>query len=362
MQPANTGKYIHAALLCMSAVFISYTALGAETEDSSKVKKVQVLPVPTFGYTPETGSYIGAVALFTLNLHGDTLARTSNARLELTYTWRKQVITEAGWNYFFKKERWYSQGLLHYSRYPDLYYGIGEATAQSNEAFYESNRIVADVNFLKNIGNGLFLGPKVRYLNYYSLTYDRTKVYPELSDQQAFGIGYTILKDTRNNLLNATSGVYAELTNTYNFPAAAMYGKLVLDGRAYTQAAKNITLAGRFFNEFTAGTPPFFDYALTGGDKRARGYYFGRYRDRNLSTLQGEARIKVIGRFGVAVFGGIAKLYPDVRSLTFQNILPNYGGGIRFLVDRKQNINVRVDYARGAHGQDGFYISFGESF
>lgn len=347
-------------------LWVCSAAAYAQNADTSTKQppKIKVLPVPAFGHTPETGTYVGAVCLFTLDFYRDTLTRTSNAKLEFNYTWRKQVILEAGWNYFFKEEKWYTQGTLQYSKFPDYYYGIGEATPDAAQVLYQSNRIIADVNLLKNINRKFFIGPRLRYINYYALGYDTNANYhPELVDANIAGGGFTALKDTRNNLLNPGSGTYLELTNTYNGSSAIpVYSKLLADARGYKTVWPNVIIAGRFLNEFTFGNPPFYDYSLIGGDKKVRGFYFGRFRDNNLSTLQAEVRFKVVWRFGAAVFGGISKLYPDFEKLSFNNIKPNYGAGIRFLIDRKQNINLRFDYALASDGQDGFYVSFGESF
>jgi hypothetical protein len=352
----TVASFIASLAICASQV--SY----CQTDSTSKRnKKVKVLPVPSFGYAPETKTYVGAVALFTLDLYQDSLTRVSNAKAEFNYTWRRQVILETGWNYFFEREQYYSQGLIHYSKYPDFYYGVGEATTDSQETRYESKRIIADINALKRVGNKVFAGPKIVYKNYYSLSTNIINADARLSDGDVLRVGFTVLKDTRDNLLNAWSGTYLELSNTYSL-YDKRYAKLHLDLRKYEQLHKRVVAAGRLYNEFTFGTPHFYDYAIIGGDKFTRGFFYGRFREKNFSTLQAELRANVIWRLGVAVFGGATKLYPELNQFSFNNIKPNYGAGIRFLIDRKSNINLRFDYAQGSDGQDGFYVAFGESF
>jgi hypothetical protein len=345
-------------LVCHS---VCYAKNGADSLPGKR-SSIRILPVPDFGYAPETSTYIGAVSLFTIDFYKDSSTRVSNAKFEVNYTWKRQAIIEAGWNYFFNKEKWYTQGTLHYSKYPDLYYGIGGQTPDSAVVHYQSKRIIADVNFLRRIGKGFFIGPKIVYNNYYSLQYDSAEVfYPELIAGNVFKGGYTVLKDTRNNLLNAAKGIYFEWSNVFSF-SKQQYSKYYLDIRKYYTPVKNLTAAVRLYNEFTAGTPLFYDYALIGGDKLVRGYYYGRFRDKNISTLQAEVRAMLIWRLGLAAFGGITRLYPAFNEFNFSNIKPNYGAGLRFLIDRKNNINLRFDYALGANGQDGFYVAFGESF
>lgn len=328
--------------------------------DSTHTKTFSILPVPAFGYSPETRTYIGAVTLFTINPYKDSLTRTSNAKLEFNYTWNKQIIIETGWNYFFKEEKLFTKGLVQYSKFPDRYWGIGNNTAESNELLYSSNRIVADAYGFKRIGKGLFTGPNVKYISYTNVSADTVIPYPELKSNSSFGIGYSVVKDTRNNLLNATEGVYLNLQLGYVFQQ--QYTEALLDARYYKTWDSKYTLATRFVSDMNFGNVPFYDMAYLGGDKFVRGYYYGRYRDKQLSTLQTEFRFKAIWRFGAAVFGGISQVYPNYSAFAIGNVKYNYGGGIRFEIDRKEHINLRLDYAVGEGGNNGFYISFGESF
>lgn len=55
-------------------------------------------------------------------------------------------------------------------------------------------------------------------------------------------------------------------------------------------------------------------------------------------------------------------IYEKVNNIENESFKPNAGVGLRFLVDKSEGTNLRIDYAIGAHNQSGFYISFGESF
>ncbi len=337
---------------------------GAQAEDKSveNDRRISILPVPALGYSPETGSYVGAVALFVIDWYRDSLTRKSNAKLEFNYTWKNQIILETEWAYFFKHERWYTQGKIHFSDYPDQYSGIGAETPDAFTTFFNSRRSIVEINFLKQLPHAFFLGPKLRYLNYQRVSYEpEAKLFPELTNNTTYGLGLTILKDTRNNLLNATKGVYLELSGSYN-QSENNYYKLLTEFRNYRKLSKSTAGALRLYNESNFGTPPFFDYALAGGDQLARGYFYGRFREQNLMSLQSEIRQTIYRRWGIAAFGGASVLYADLSEYNLQHILPNYGGGIRFLIDRKNQVNLRLDYALGAGNQSGFYISFGESF
>ena len=332
------------------------------SQDSTRTKKIKVLPVPAFGYSPETSTYVGGVTLLTFNLYNDSVTRTSNAKVECNYTWNKQIILECGWNYFFKEEKWFTKGQIHYSQFPDLYYGVGSSTPNSNKLIFNSNRFVFEGHALKKIGVKLFTGVNIKYVDDYKIKADTSIIkYAELSEGSSLGIGYSVLKDTRNNLLTPTMGAYIYFNTSYNL-SKTNYWKSTLDFRYYKTWNDKYTIASRLINDFNIGTPPFFDYAYLGGDKLVRGFYYGRYRDNNLSSLQTEFRLPLVWRFGLATFAGLSNIYSEKNSFKFTNLKYNFGLGIRFLVDRKDNTNLRIDYAIGSNKNSGFYVSFGESF
>lgn len=347
--------------LIVGSVFLLFTGT-IHAQDSLRTKKVKVLPVPAFGYSPETRTYVGAVTLFSLDFYHDSLTRISNAKVEFNYTWNRQIITEIGWNYFFKEEKWFTKGLLHFSKYPDLYYGIGTNTPDSNKLTFTTNRTVVDLQGLKKIGSQLFSGVNFKYIHYGKLSADSLiGQFPELKNAQTFGIGYSVLKDARNNILTPENGYYLYVNTTYNF-SRKDYLELTADARYYKTWKNRLTVAGRFINDFNFGSPNFFDQAILGGDKFVRGYYYGRFRDNHLSALQTEVRVAVVWRLGLAFFGGFSNLYAPSRTFRWSDTKYNAGIGLRFMVDKKERTNLRFDYAIGQDGNSGFYVSFGESF
>ncbi len=333
--------------------------------DSTHHRKVGVLPVPAFGYAPETSTYVGAVSLFTFDFYNDS-TRSSNAKLEFNYTWKKQIILESDWNYFFKEEKWFTHGLLHFSKYPDSYFGIGPESKQEDLQQFQTNRIKTEINLLRKLKNQLFLGGGIRYFDYSRtilISDTSAQIFSELADRNTFGVSGILLNDKRNNLLTPTSGYYAELELTQNF-SSSNYGQISFDYRKYFKPWRkwNHSLSTRFLQLSTIGNPAYFDYALFGGDKVARGYFYGRFRDKNISTIQAEYRMKLFWRVGLSFFGGTSLVYPSLKNWNNNYFKPNAGLGLRFLVDKKENTSLRFDYAVGADGQNGFYISFGESF
>ena len=81
-----------------------------------------------------------------------------------------------------------------------------------------------------------------------------------------------------------------------------------------------------------------------------------------MSTFQVEYRTDLYWRFGLVVFGGMTAMYDGLVDWDESNWMYNVGTGLRFLIDREDDVYLRLDYGIGRDGQSGFYVSFGEAF
>jgi hypothetical protein len=121
-------------------------------------------------------------------------------------------------------------------------------------------------------------------------------------------------------------------------------------------------LAFQMTGNFITGHPPFGMYALLGNDDDMRGYYKGRYRDKDYMCIQAEYRRYLFWRIGIAAFAGVGNVNNTVEHLL--TALPKYtvGGGLRLKLNRKDNINLRMDYAWGSFSNSGLYVYLSEAF
>ena len=92
-----------------------------------------------------------------------------------------------------------------------------------------------------------------------------------------------------------------------------------------------------------------------------RGYYEGRFLDKNLVVLQAESRVIVCRRWGVVVFADAGVLGDNTQFLRTNDVKYTYGAGLRFAVNRKDHLNARLDYALGKN-TSGIYFTIGEAF
>lgn len=134
--------------------------------------------------------------------------------------------------------------------------------------------------------------------------------------------------------------------------------------RSFHDMGNQQVLAWQVYGQFLKGTVPFNQMSLLGGDMMMRGYYQGRYRDRNQLSAQVEYRFLPLPfsrRFGAVVFGGMGTVAPSVDDFRAKYARFTAGAGVRYLLFRKRDIFIRLDVGFTREGP-GFYLYTGEAF
>ena len=128
-----------------------------------------------------------------------------------------------------------------------------------------------------------------------------------------FGAGINLVWDRRDNLFYPTSGHYQFIKFiVYTEPSDYTFTTFELDVRHYKKLFKNQVLATNLYLKNVSGNAPFYELPALGGHQRMRGYFQGRYRDKNYVTLQTEYRQYFWKRFGFVAFGGIGEKVPFI--------------------------------------------------
>ena len=92
-----------------------------------------------------------------------------------------------------------------------------------------------------------------------------------------------------------------------------------------------------------------------------RGYFEGRYTDRHLMATQVEWRQKFSHRWGAVAFAGVGNVAPALDAFDIGTIRTSFGVGIRFLVDKEENLNLRLDFGAG-NEKVNYYFKIAEAF
>lgn len=106
---------------------------------------------------------------------------------------------------------------------------------------------------------------------------------------------------------------------------------------------------------------PFYDICELGMSKDLRGYQVGQFRDNRMLVGQAEYRRDLFWRLGAVAFAGAGAVAHTWSGFGDTDPEPGGGFGLRFILAKRNHINLRADYAWG-NGTHATYVSLGEAF
>lgn len=358
-----------------------FAVLLALPPADSVPKAFSLLPLPLVYYTPETRLAYGVAATATFRFRRDLIrlradtslrSRPSQVTLGAAYTQNKQLLFYVPFQLFYDRDTYYVNGEVGYYRYSYYFFGVGQREVPRE--LYAVNFPRIRVNAFRRIAPVLTVGKLYAGVRYQYEDYRVTSVEPDgllatgevpggLGSRLS-GAGLGLFYDSRDQLFFPTKGVVADvayLNQNRLLGSTVRFDRYTADVSSYHALSRRVVLAMNYFASFTAGTAPFNAMSLLGGTKRMRGYYEGRFRDQNAALLQSELRFAIYKRFGGVVFGS-AGILGDAQTL----LRPDdpkfaYGAGLRFTLNRRDHLNIRLDYGFGQQSS-GFYLTIGEAF
>lgn len=367
--------------------FICYTASAQEkpglfarywnslVNDTTDIRKPQFLIYPTVAYAPETSWEFGLSSLYVFYAKGDTLNRLSEINGFTFFTLENQYGIWFDHALYSDKNKWFLLGRLRYQSFPLLFYGIGPDSPEEFLARVDANQLLIKERVLRRVYKNLYLGLETDFQRLSSVDFVEAASSPTFErpigseGSTNFGLGLGLIFDSRHNVLNVRHGAFSELAflRYSDFIGSDFsFTSLVSDNRLYRTIGKKNVLAAQVLGQFNFGDVPFNQLALMGGESIMRGYYTGRYRDKNQIAFQVEYRLLPLPfafteRWGAAVFGGMGNVFNDFQSFQLDKSVWSGGAGIRFLLFQKKDIFTRFDVAFTEEGP-GFYIFIGEAF
>ncbi|SNC77604.1 Surface antigen [Hymenobacter gelipurpurascens] len=343
-------------------------------------RRLTLLPLPLVYYTPETRLAYGAALTATLRFRrdaGDSTARPSQLTVGAAYTQNRQLLLYVPFQVFYDHNRYYTYGEVGYYRYTYYFFGVGEQAVPRELYAVRFPRV--RLNAFRRILPTLPSGKLYAGLRYQFEDYHLTQVAAE--GQLATGIvtgsrgsrlsggGGGVFFDSRDQVFFPTKGVVADVgfwlrnraTGAGSNGQTTHFDRYVADVSSYHRLTRHAVLAMNYFTSFTSGEAPFNALSLLGGTRRMRGYYEGRYRDQNAALLQSELRVPLYKRLGAVAFGSLGVLGSEGQLLRLGAPKAAYGAGLRFTVNRRDHLNLRVDYGLG-NRSSGLYLTIGEAF
>lgn len=341
----------------------------SESGDPSAPKLINY---PTVAYAPETSWELGVSSLYVYSANRDLSNRLSEIKAFTFYTLENQYGFWLDHALYTDENKWFFYGRARYQSFPLFFYGIGRETPSEHIALIDGEYTLFRERLLRETLPSLYVGLELDYQGLNRVNYIDTETDFELPEVGAMGsnnlgIGLGLLYNNIHNAMNPREGLYSEWAfMNYNTAAGSDYNMTtyVIDNRIYRPVKENTVFAAQLYGQFTSGNAPFNMLALMGGESLMRGYYLGRYRDKNLVAGQVEYRIlpfEFSKRWGASVFLAAGQVYGDEYGFNWDQFLPTGGAGIRYLIFPEKDIYTRIDVSFTEEGR-GVYFFIGEAF
>ena len=356
--------------------FFVFPCFGNENEKSLiKQKRSGFIALPVLFYTPETKLAGGVAINYYFRESGS--ASTSKPSIivpSITYTQQKQMMAELVADLYWQNEMYHILGYLGYKKFPDKFYGIGKSTPESNEESYTPRSAKINLSILKRIGAKWGAGIQFEFEHNKLILVEESGllaqgVIPGSEGGTTSGAGFLFNRDSRDNIFYPTSGCYCQFSvSLFNNALGSGYDfkRYSIDFRQYLSLSSSHVVAVQSYLNMQTGEPPFQKLSMLagriGGYNLMRGYYEGRYRDKNMMAFQIEYRIlPVWWRLGLVAFAGFGDVSDKMENFELRKFKYSIGGGIRFLINQNEKLNIRLDFAYGKNSS-GMYITIGEAF
>lgn len=341
---------------------------GESTVDHTRDKKIDITFAggPSYSKTTKLGLGILAAGLYRLDRQ-DTITPPSDLSIFANVSTSGFYSLGLFGNTIFRHNRRRINYDLSFASAPRDVWGIGYAAGRHNPASdFVEERYRVKVRYLERLWKNTYGGALIDFSHTAGRKFDEVSfsyLYGQKTAYTATGVGLLLEYDSRDFIPNPARGLYLSLQQTLYPRGLGNCGKTlwrtVAQINGYQPLWRGGLVAFDLYGEFNSDGTPWPLLARLGGDERMRGYYEGRYTDRNLMTAQLELRQHLWRRIGCVVWGGGGTVFHDFDQLRMRQLLPNYGLGLRW--ELKKRVNVRMDYGFG-RDTSGFLLSINEAF
>ena len=343
-----------------------------DQEDSIQTKGLKIIAYPYAFYTPETNLAFGVGSLLYFRLSPSPNVNLSKIQAAGYYTINNQYFFNVKPSiYFSGKAGLYLEADFNFGEEFRYFYGIGNNTPEIEDAEYKMNYwgLTAEL-----AAEDLIVGSSKQGLIY---EYSNSSIIDKLNNPnlidseingieggQVGGLGLSLTFDNRDNIFYTSCGYFLKLTGTfYRLPFGSdySYDKYMIDYRKFWTIYDSHVLALQVYSNFTLGEPPFYKLPQVGGSYRMRGFIEGRYMDKQYFLTQFEYRKIVYWRIGIALSYSYGNVFDKFENLRLKDFKHTWGAGLRFVFDKEEKINIRVDLGF-AEGTTGVYFALDEAF
>ncbi|MFN1140577.1 BamA/TamA family outer membrane protein [Serratia quinivorans] len=358
---------IHAELLTRESIDAFLGTMGAD-DQYHKAKGVNWTVLPGPFYTPELKLGLGAAAAGLYRVDPNDKV-TQNSSIAFTGFVSTSGALGLGLNNytFFSDDQWRLFVTGSVAKIPTEFWGVGYDAAQGSGQKYTQDSFSVHPQVFYRLVDNLYAGVGWDFSTLNAKVDDphpgdTFSRYTDSTTPQSSGTTFALNYDTRDAITQPKKGQYASASYSLFDPSLGSdthFTALQLQYNYYFPLNENDVLAFDAWGRFARGDVPWDRLSQAGDDRRLRGYYQGRYRDKDVVSSQIEYRKKLNWRHGYVLWLGAGSLGDSLGKMGQHPILPTLGAGYRFEI--KPNMNLRLDLGVGRESA-GFYFQVAEAF
>jgi outer membrane protein assembly factor BamA len=353
-------------------LFFFIAEINAQSEEDTTVTNgITFFGYPYLFYTPETNLAFGAGGIMYFRTAREPELNLSSVLLSGYYTINNQYSLTLAPELYFSSNRYIARGEFNFGKFLDKFYGYGSNSEEINNPDYFTQNFGINLNFQADVSEKFEIGAIYDFL--YTNVIDK-KNNPFLNNNSVLGseggissgLGLKLVWDSRDYVYLPTTGGYYIVSAVYYKKVLGSdfeFNDYLIDLRRYFKITQGHILTFQLYGNFARGFPPFYEMPRLGGDVTMRGYYEGRYRDRNFVATQAEYKTWLVEKWklGVVLFGGIGDVADELDDLKVRDFKYSYGFGFRYVFDEKERLTVRADFGFGKN-TSGVYFAMQEAF
>jgi hypothetical protein len=343
-----------------TAAPVATSALASKQAEEDKDSESPWLLVPTLSSSPKLGTSLGGMGAYMYYFDPQSKASLFGASAQYTSTDSIVATLFAKTSFDADHQRLFAlvaSGNIK-NDYDD-FLGTGKPLKS------EDNLRAFALRYQYRIWGDWFVGAQFVKTNYEIL--GQTALDDEilqtlgLTPLTAGGIGVIVNLDSRDSEYSPHHGWLVNINNiAYRDWIAGEdnYDAYRADLRYYWGHGDGNVLAIRQNNQWTFDAPSSAYAPIT-----LRGYKFGEYLGKYMSSLEAEERLHLVARWTATVFAGIGCLYGgELKCSDNANIYPNVGAGVQYVIKEKEGMVLNLEYAKGKGDNQGVYLKFGYGF
>jgi len=336
--------------------------------------------LPTLSYNPVYGFAIGAM-ISGAGVRGIRSTRYSQLSISGNVSTTGQIQAQLRGDLFDRSGDYLLKADLRYLDTRRSTWGLGRISSDQLEYPMEFKLARAYSTLYRRVSGPVFIGIGYHYDEFTDIVDSRAQqgeitpftVYSggALTRTAASGFSINVLGDTRDNLVNPSSGYYLSASaRTYSQDLGSddNWQEMWIEMRVYPRLpsdSRNV-LGFWLYTWLTFGEAPYLNLPSNGWDtygRGARGYLQGRIRGANQTYFECEYRRVLTrdGLWGAVVFvNGTNTTEPE--SGLFGALDLGSGVGLRIKFNKRTNTNLAIDYGWGRLGSRGVFLGLSEVF